>query len=160
MDVIVSMICRQADYKVCKKLWSWGAKCKQRCVLPGCKNETTEDILQVARLQLKRVPGVRSQEVFDVMSNSPFVSQVKTRQFRRRKKLFNNTVNDLIDTQHLFNFWWLIDRRSLTFGIGGGGGYLLDKRHFFERGHQLDNFLQSLRVFSCTLSIKSDCSTF
>lgn len=45
MDVIVSMICRQADYKVCKKLWSWGTKCKQRCVLPGCKNETTEDIL-------------------------------------------------------------------------------------------------------------------
>ena len=74
------------------------------------------------------------------MSNSPFVSQVKTRQFRRRKKLFNNTINDLIDTQHLFNFWWLIGRRSLTFGMGGGG-HLLDKRHFFERGHQLDNFL-------------------
>lgn len=65
------------------------------------------------------------------MSNSPFVSQVKTRQFRRRKKLFNNTVNDLIDTQHLFNFWWLIDRRSLTFGMGGGGGAFIGQEAFF-----------------------------
>lgn len=45
MDVIVQLICRQIDNKVCKKLWSWGTKCKQRCVLSGCKNETTEDIL-------------------------------------------------------------------------------------------------------------------
>ena len=64
------------------------------------------------------------------MSNSPFVSQVKTRQFRRRKKLFNNTVNDLIDTQHLFNFWWLIDRRSLTFGMGGGGAFIGQEAFF------------------------------
>ena len=71
----------------------------------------------------------------------PFVSQANTRQFRRRIQLFNNTVNDLIDTQHLCNFWWLTDRRSLAFGMGGGGGHLLDKRHFFERGRQLDHFL-------------------
>lgn len=45
MDVIVQLICRQIDNKVCKKLWSWGTKCKQRCVLSGCKNEATEDIL-------------------------------------------------------------------------------------------------------------------